>query len=175
MRELTPSLVRMLWMWRATVCSLINNAAAIARFELPRAAKTSTSTSRSVNPPGRGAESVSSSCSTWAKSVAAADGPERQAGGVQLHRRRVRVAGLPEGDTDQQTHLRGLVGRSEVPPSRHALRSSANAPCGSPSANRTAPEAWAARARRHGISTSLAIALSSSARYARRPTRRRRA
>ena len=53
------------------VCSLITNAAAIARLVLPRATRTNTSSSRSLNPRGSFIDPLRSSCSTRATSVPA--------------------------------------------------------------------------------------------------------
>src|SRR5215471_11186587 len=46
----SPSLVKMLLTWRATVFSLITSLSAIARFDLPEATRRSTSTSRAESP-----------------------------------------------------------------------------------------------------------------------------
>src|SRR6266699_1515739 len=66
----TPSLVKMLLTWRATVFSLMKSAAAIARFDLPEATRRTTSTSRADRPPV-GLTCVPDHASTCAASGAA--------------------------------------------------------------------------------------------------------
>src|SRR5205823_1640548 len=60
-RDETPSLVKMFWTCRATVCSLITSAAAISRLLFPVASRRSTSSSLAVNPWAAATGSVSES------------------------------------------------------------------------------------------------------------------
>ena len=68
MREWTPSLSKMLLMWRCTVLSLTYSSLAIAWFVLPAATNLSTSISRALKPLGPTAWVGCSSSSTRCRS-----------------------------------------------------------------------------------------------------------
>ena len=115
-RDDRPSLVKMLLTWRATVFSLRNRSAAIARLVLPDATRRSTCASRAVSPPAAGPAAGADSASAAASVVHGAQLLKRPARRVQLHRRAVVVTEAPAGQTDQHPDAGGLVRRFEVVP-----------------------------------------------------------
>src|SRR6266702_7489757 len=114
-RDETPSLAKMFWRCRATVCSLTVSAAATSRLVLPAATRWSTSTSRTVSPPGRAAGPASRSAALAASAPAprrsnAARAARSSSRGVLL------MAGFAEGQAVERPGLGGLVGQPEVAP-----------------------------------------------------------
>src|SRR6266511_541227 len=125
-RDETPSLAKMFWRCRATVCSLTVSAAATSRLVLPAATRWSTSTSRTVSPPGRaaGPASRSAALAASAQEPSAAQAAPRVAGNRQPECAKGGL-GLALGQAEQgQAGLRveaqlvrpgeGLLGAGEV-------------------------------------------------------------
>ena len=117
-RDDRPSLVKMLLTWRATVFSLMNSSAAIARLVLPAATRRSTSTSRAVSPPAALAAAFRDERLHPGKVGRGAELLEHPARRVELHLRRVLVPELPAGEPDQHPGARGFVRRLELLPGR---------------------------------------------------------
>ena len=115
-RDETPSLVKMLLTWRATVFSLITSSSAIARFVLPVATRRTTSSSRAVSPPAALRRGAPRELLHAAEVRAGAELPEHAAGRVELHLAGVLVPELPAGEPDQDAGARGLVRRPELLP-----------------------------------------------------------